>query len=181
MLPLNQKCAAMAPQVAQRIKELIPRDSNRQAQPHTIMAAAVGLMKLSHEESVKWALQYDGSVLNAWAVSLPGPLNQAQLMNLVLESAQAEAEEEMMERFADLIEEEQAMMTMPKDTRQKGDTTDLDTWFNRAGGEGTAEEEAADLAALEAEAAAEPRKAISAFVTTPAGKVRSSYVRMRVD
>jgi hypothetical protein len=100
----------MAPQVAQRIKELIPRDSNRQAQPHTIMAAAVGLMKLSHEESVKWALQYDGSVLNAWAVSLPGPLNQAQLMNLVLESAQAEAEEEMMERFVDLMEEEQAMM-----------------------------------------------------------------------
>jgi hypothetical protein len=78
-------------------------------------------------------------------------------------------------------EEEQAMMAMPKDTRQKGDTTDLDTWFSRAGGEETAEEEAADLAALEAEAAAEPRKAISAFVTTPAGKVRSSYERMRVD
>jgi hypothetical protein len=59
-----------------------------------------------------------------------------------------------------------------KGKAQLNDLTDLDLWLSRKGEEGTAAAEAADLAALAAEAAAEPPAAISAYVITPAGKVR---------
>ena len=55
---------------------------------------------------------------------------------------------------------------------QLNDLTDLDLWLSRKGDKGTAAAEAADLAALAAEAAAELPAAISAYVITPAGKVR---------